>query len=348
MSDEIVKRLRNRSNREKNFLKESLSRTKITEADEDEESLEPEVEEGDTVESPVPEETPEDTPEVSEEEVDSDEEEYVDPDGDTEEENAEEEEGDTKEYINPLDNNYAVKHNIGEEVILAYSNGTKSKLKGEIDGYDKEGFYRIRWSNGLTTNGITDLALANIVQSTDENTCVCGSDHFVTEGKYVVCDNCGRRIRESVDPLTLADKSRPKKKKLIRSEAHPVSTIVKPDISEAIKSALKKKPLNEYNPDEKYAWWSDPEDEDEEEEQDDTIGIPDRFYKLYNKLKGDFWTRLPELIEDIEELGYDVVDSNNEYIIVAPKGPDSDDEYQIFLGGTSRTMTLDFARARLV
>lgn len=329
--NEIVNSLR-RCGGARKALKESLLSHDLTEADEDEEVVDtPEEEEGEGI-PPV-----EDTP--------SEEEEFVDPDGDTEKENQEDvksKEEDSTEYVNPLDNPYAVKHTIGDEVILAYANGTNSKLKGQIDGYDKEGFYRIMWSNGLTTNGITDLALADLVKATHESKCVCGHTHFVNEGKYVVCDNCGRRIRESEDVLKPDDKS--KKRNIIRAEQHPMTTATRPNISETIKNAFKKSPVRE-------RWeFIDNEDEDDEEEVDDTPKIPDIFYKLYNKLNNQFWTRLPELVQDIEELGYEVLDSNLEYLVIIPdpdKWKDYDKEYYIPLAGTSRTLTLDFDRAEL-
>lgn len=315
MSEEIVRRLRNRSKKDLDFLKESLNNHHLSEAEDDEEERNTDIQE--------PEENIEDTPEVEDEPEDATEDEYVDPEGESEEDSENSDDDDSNEYVNPLDNAYAVKHTIGDEVLLAYSNGTKSKLKGEIDGYDKEGFYRIRWSNGLTTNGITDLALSDLVSPKNESACVCGGNKFVNEGKYLVCDKCGRRIKESTNPLTLADKSRPKDKKLIRSEAHPISTLLKPNISESIRKAFKRS-MKESN-------------------EEDIA-----FYKL-KELEGEFWTRLPELKEDIEDLGYTVDEINQEYLVVSTTD-DEDKDYGLLvpITGTSRTMTLDLDRARSV
>ena len=314
MSEEIVRRLRNRSKKDLNFLKESLNN--ISEAEEDEEDKDIQEPEEDIDDSPELEDTDdeEETPEDDE---------YVDPEGEIESDTDNIEDEDSGEYINPLDNVYAVKHTIGDKVLLAYSNGTNSKLKGEIDGYDKEGFYRIKWSNGLTTNGITDLALSDLVSSKHESKCVCGSSKFVNEGKSLICDRCGRRIKESMDPLTLADKSRPKGKKMIRSEAHPVSTVIKPAISESIRKAFKSN-LKEGN--------------------DEYI----IFYKL-KELEGEFWTRLSELKEDIEELGYSVDEINSEYVVVSITD-EEDNDYGLLIpiSGTSRTITLDLDKARNV
>lgn len=318
MSEEIVRRLRNRSKKDLDFLKESLNNHHLSEAEDDEEEKDIDIQE--------PEENIEDTPEVEDtpEEEDTTEDEYVDPEGESEEDSENSDDEDSNEYVNPLDNAYAVKHNIGDEVLLAYSNGTKSKLKGEIDGYDKEGFYRVKWSNGMTTNGITDLALSDLITTKHESEkCVCGSTKFVNEDKYLVCDKCGRRIRESTDPLTLADKSRPKGKKLIRSEAHPTSTLLKPPISESIRKAFKRS-MKESN-------------------EEDIA-----FYKL-KELEGGFWTRLPELKEDIEDLGYTVDEINQEYVVISTTD-DEDKDYGLLvpITGTSRTMTLDLDRARSV
>lgn len=220
--DPIVRRLMQKPS---NLIKESISNSHIlnrlseAEKDEDEEDIKREEIVDDTSADTPPEESEiEETPEESEE---SEEEES------SEEKDSSEEE---RYNVNPLDNPYAVRYTIGDEIVVSYSNGTRTKLGGVVDGYDKEGFYRIRWNNGLTTNGITDLALLDAVKHVEESVCICGSKDFITENSDIVCDKCGRSIRgskdveESTDVLTIADKSRPKGKKLIRSEAHPIST----------------------------------------------------------------------------------------------------------------------------
>lgn len=57
----------------------------------------------------------------------------------------------------------------------------------------------------------------------------------------------------------------------------------------------------------------------------------------------DSWYgRLDELGEDIEDLGLDVDEINNEYVIVHSTEPDGEDVYcKIWLGGTSRTISLE-------
>lgn len=56
------------------------------------------------------------------------------------------------------------------------------------------------------------------------------------------------------------------------------------------------------------------------------------------QLQGQFWTRLDELVEDIEDTGVEVVDSNREYIEVVYE---DEETYVIRLGGTERTIVID-------
>lgn len=131
------------------------------------------------------------------------------------------------ENPNPLDNTYAVQFEIGDQVTLAYSNGTKENgLTGSIEGYDKEGFYRVKWSDGSTTNGFTDIALSGLATRVKESVCICGGKKFVTEGKSLICDDCGRRVGASAR----------RKSEKIRGEHIPVST----SMEEAILSAFKR------------------------------------------------------------------------------------------------------------
>lgn len=359
---EIVRRLQ--ANRTKNlkYLKESLPIKGLREKDdeEEEELLPAEDEELEDLTPP-------------EEEIPADEE--ISPEDETPVEEETPEEPELKpaapkktsgENINPLDNSYAVNYKLGQRVSLMYTNGNDTKLHGTIEGYDKEGFYRVKWDNGLLTNGMTDITIAELIEDTQESKCICGSAEFVNEGKSLVCDKCGRRIRESkkgLDQLAIADKARPKGKRLIRSEAHPISTAHpsgaglsedteeqnKKSIDSVLRNAFSKKKTmkDSYNFDDEYGngWLSDREDDDEDQDYA-APNVPDVIYKLYNKLNGEFWTRLPELVEDVEEQGFEVVDSNSEYIVVSPEN--SDTEVQIYLGGTSRTMTLDFDKSRVL
>lgn len=142
----------------------------------------------------------------------------------------------TAENPNPLDNTYAMNYKMGDKIAMVYSTGAKTALEGTIEGYDKEGFYRVKWKDGRVTNGLTDIAIAELVgESVDESVCVCGCDKFVEEDGKLVCDKCGR-IREGAD--LLADAPKPKKR-IIRATPHPISTATRPDISESINKALR-------------------------------------------------------------------------------------------------------------
>lgn len=58
----------------------------------------------------------------------------------------------------------------------------------------------------------------------------------------------------------------------------------------------------------------------------------------------DSWYgQLDDIIEDLESNGYDVLDSNNEYIVVSPIESDNDEDvqYVLYLGGTNRTIYID-------
>lgn len=229
---------------------------------------------------------------------------------------------------NPLDNLHAINYKIGDKVSISYTNGTPSNITGIVQGYDKEGFYRIVWEDGSTTNGITDYALLLSDNQELDNKCVCGSQDFVTEGTHLVCDKCGRRIREN---LIKTDN----KKSKIYSKATPVNTSINSSLRDPIKKGMKRAIDEDYDEE-------DYEDDYEEEETEDDI-----FSDLRNKLSGEFWSRLPELKEDIEELGYTVDDINNEYVVVSIESDDKDYYMQVPIEGTSRTMYLNFDRARM-
>lgn len=126
---------------------------------------------------------------------------------------------------NPLDNPYAVNYQLGDQVTIGYSNGTHMEMTGIIEGYDKEGFYRIKWDNGHLSNGFTDIALAEFMQEQNENTCICGSNKRIIEGTNIVCDRCGRILGDATN-------------KKIQSIKKPVSTS-RPSIEESIRNSMK-------------------------------------------------------------------------------------------------------------
>lgn len=235
---------------------------------------------------------------------------------------------DEKIYENPLDNEYAVHFTLGDEVNLIATGTKNSDLKkGVIEGYDPEGFYKVKWSDESTTNGLTDIALESLVKTVRENRCICGCTDFVEEDGRTVCNKCGRLNEGTLDTLTLADKSRPKGRRIIRSIPHEVSTANRPniDIAEAIRKALKGTAIRE----------------------DDDPGEEDTPFDKLKTLDNEFWTRTEEMKKDIEDLGYIVEEMNNEYVVVSS---DDDDEnvYQIPVSGTSRTMTLDISKAKMI
>ena len=67
---------------------------------------------------------------------------------------------------------------------------------------------------------------------------------------------------------------------------------------------------------------------------------------LYDLENGKWWTHLNELLEEIEELGFEIDEANREYIVVSTDG--DYDEFQTFvlnLGGTERTIIIKEIKA---
>ena len=61
--------------------------------------------------------------------------------------------------------------------------------------------------------------------------------------------------------------------------------------------------------------------------------------KAYEE-SGEWFGRLEELVEDMEEKGCEILDSNREYIsFIDPE--DEDTEYVAYIGGTERTVYID-------
>lgn len=55
-----------------------------------------------------------------------------------------------------------------------------------------------------------------------------------------------------------------------------------------------------------------------------------------------YWTRLDEMVEDIEEYGCEVLDSNDEYIVICD--PDEDNETVLYLGHANTTIWIERIR----
>lgn len=63
------------------------------------------------------------------------------------------------------------------------------------------------------------------------------------------------------------------------------------------------------------------------------------------EMGNDFWTSLDELVSDIEEYGYRVLDANDEYITVENDTDDDEDETLLYLGHAGNTMWIVKARS---
>lgn len=61
-------------------------------------------------------------------------------------------------------------------------------------------------------------------------------------------------------------------------------------------------------------------------------------------LGGQFWTRLDEMIEDIEEYGYHVTAANDEYIVVENDTYDEESEVILYLGHANDTIWIERVR----
>lgn len=57
---------------------------------------------------------------------------------------------------------------------------------------------------------------------------------------------------------------------------------------------------------------------------------------MLEELKGRFWTDKNDLIEDVNEVGYEVLEINDEYMVIA----DDDYEVVIYLNVAGSTITI--------
>lgn len=62
------------------------------------------------------------------------------------------------------------------------------------------------------------------------------------------------------------------------------------------------------------------------------------------RIKNDWYGRLEDLVEEIEEAGMEVEDANSEYITAAYEDDGEDVEIEFMLGGTERTITVESVR----
>jgi len=59
------------------------------------------------------------------------------------------------------------------------------------------------------------------------------------------------------------------------------------------------------------------------------------------RIKNNWYSRIEDLIEEIEEAGMDVEEVNAEYITVSYEEDGEDVQVEFFLGGTERTITVE-------
>ena len=60
-----------------------------------------------------------------------------------------------------------------------------------------------------------------------------------------------------------------------------------------------------------------------------------------DNLGRDFWTRLEEMVEDIQECGNRVLEANDEYIVIENDTDDEDEETILYLGHANTTIWIE-------
>ena len=55
----------------------------------------------------------------------------------------------------------------------------------------------------------------------------------------------------------------------------------------------------------------------------------------------EFWTRLEELVEHLEECGQNVLEANDEYIVCTDKDEEDAEESILYLGHANKTIWVD-------
>lgn len=67
--------------------------------------------------------------------------------------------------------------------------------------------------------------------------------------------------------------------------------------------------------------------------------------RIKQELMGQFWTRLDELVYDIEESGHTVYEANDEYVVVdGDDEDDADDKAILYLGHANSTIWIENVR----
>lgn len=57
-----------------------------------------------------------------------------------------------------------------------------------------------------------------------------------------------------------------------------------------------------------------------------------------------FWTRQNEMMEELEDLDYSVLEINHEYVVVADLQDEDEEEYILYLGRANSTMWIETIR----
>lgn len=61
----------------------------------------------------------------------------------------------------------------------------------------------------------------------------------------------------------------------------------------------------------------------------------------FEELQNCFWTKLEEVVEEIEECGAEVLESSREYIVASYEDDGEDVQVEFRLSGTERTITIE-------
>lgn len=66
--------------------------------------------------------------------------------------------------------------------------------------------------------------------------------------------------------------------------------------------------------------------------------------KVEMNVCNQFWTRQNEMMEELEDLDYSVLEINHEYVVVADLQDEDEEEYILYLGHTNSTMWVENVR----
>lgn len=65
---------------------------------------------------------------------------------------------------------------------------------------------------------------------------------------------------------------------------------------------------------------------------------------IESALSGSFWTRMDEMLDEIEEAGYPVEFMTEEYVVIRNSDEDDAEEYILYLGHANTTMWIESIR----